>query len=72
MRSQPRTASGFSHVNFSLLNLRQNTLLELPLHLLTLVIRPRLTVESHQGTQVELWGLQELDLADVYLEWRSD
>jgi hypothetical protein len=51
----------------SLLNLLENTLLELPLNLLALVIRTRLAVQSHQGTKVELGGLEQLDLSDVDL-----
>lgn len=50
-----------------LLNLLKNTLLELPLNLLALVVRTRLAVESHQGSEVELGLLQQLDLADVDL-----
>ena len=49
------------------LDLIQDTLLELPLNLLTLVVRPRLAVESHEGAEVEPGLLQQLDLADVYL-----
>ena len=45
----------------SLLNLLENTLL------LALVIRTRLAVQSHQGTKVELGGLEQLDLSDVDL-----
>lgn len=43
-------------------------LLELPLHLLALVISGRLAVQGKQSAQVELGGLEELDLADVDLE----
>lgn len=53
------------------LNLLQNTLLELPLDLLSLVVRGRLAVQSHQATKVELGGLQQLNLADVDLENQS-
>jgi len=49
-------------------DLLQNTLLELPLNLLALVVSARLAVEGHQGTQVELGGLQQLNLADVDLK----
>lgn len=51
-----------------LLNLLQDTLLELPLNLLALVISARLAVQSHQGTKVELGGLEQLNLSDVDLE----
>lgn len=47
------------------LNVLQNTLLELSLDLLTLLVGARLAVESHQSTEVELGRLQQLDLADV-------
>jgi len=47
--------------------LLQHTLLELALHLLTLLVRGRLAVESHEGAEVELGLLEELDLADVDL-----
>lgn len=50
-----------------LLNLLQDALLELPLNLLSLLIGPRLAVQSHQSTEVELGCLEELDLADVDL-----
>jgi len=49
------------------LYLLENRLLELALHLLALVIGARLAVESHERTEVELGGLEELDLADVNL-----
>jgi hypothetical protein len=49
------------------LDLLQDTLLELPLNLLALVVRPRLAVESHEGAEVEPGLLQQLDLADVDL-----
>lgn len=49
------------------LDLVQDNLLELPLNLLALVVRPRLAMECHQGTQVEPRLLQQLDLADVNL-----
>lgn len=45
----------------------EDLLTELPLHLLTLLIRARLAVQGHQGTKVELGLLEELDLADVDL-----
>lgn len=50
------------------LDLLKNALLELPLDLLTLLVRRRLAVQVHQGTQVELGRLEELDLADVDLQ----
>lgn len=49
------------------LHLLKNTLLELPLNLLALLVRGRLAVESHQGAEVELGLLEQLDLADVNL-----
>lgn len=49
------------------LNSLKDRLLELPLNLLALVIGSRLAVEGKQSTQVELGGLEELDLADVDL-----
>ena len=52
----------------SLLNLLEDTLLELPLDLLALVIGSRLAVESHQSTKIELGCLQQLDLSDVNLK----
>ena len=51
----------------SLLNLLQDTLLELPLNLLALVVGTRLAVQSHQGTKVELGSLEQLNLSDVDL-----
>lgn len=47
--------------------LLQDTLLELPLDPLALLVGGGLAVERHEGTQVELGRLQELDLADVDL-----
>jgi hypothetical protein len=47
--------------------LLQHTLLELALHLLTLLVRGRFAVQSHQSTEVELGLLEQLDLADVDL-----
>ena len=49
------------------LNLLEHTLLELPLHLLTILVRRGLAVQVHESTQVELGRLEELDLADVDL-----
>ena len=49
------------------LHLLQNTLLELPLNLLALLVGGGLAVESHQGAEVELGLLEQLDLADVNL-----
>lgn len=49
------------------LDLLQNTLLELPLDLLSLIVRTRLAVQSHQSTKIELGCLEKLDLADVDL-----
>lgn len=45
----------------------QNSLLELTLHLLAGLVGVGLTVEVEEGTEVELWRLQEFDLADVDL-----
>lgn len=52
------------------LHLVKDTLLELPLNLLPLLVGDRLAVESHESTQVELGLLEKLDLADVNL-WES-
>lgn len=49
------------------LHLLKDTLLELTLNLLALLVRGRLAVESQEGAQVELGLLQQLDLADVNL-----
>lgn len=49
------------------LNSLEDLLLELPLNLLALVIGSRLAVQGKQSTQVELGGLEKLDLADVDL-----
>lgn len=49
------------------LHLLKDTLLELTLHLLALLVRSRLAVESQERAQVELGLLQQLDLADVNL-----
>ena len=48
-------------------NLLQDTLLELPLNPLALLIGRGLSVERHEGTKVELGRLQQLHLADVDL-----
>jgi hypothetical protein len=45
----------------------EDSLAELTLHLLALLIGSSLAVQSHQRTQIELRLLQELDLADVDL-----
>ena len=50
------------------LHLLQDTLLELTLHLLALLIRGRLAVEGEQSTELELGLLQQLNLADVDLK----
>lgn len=50
------------------LNSLQDLLLELTLHLLALVISCGLAVESQEGTQVELGGLEQLNLANVDLK----
>ena len=55
------------HVKTSRLDILEHTLLKLALDLLTLVVGPRLAVQSHEGTEVELGCLQQLDLADVDL-----
>lgn len=47
--------------------LLQDTLLELPLDPLALLVRGRLAVERHEGAEVELGRLEELHLADVDL-----
>lgn len=46
----------------------QHLLLELPLNLLTLLIRSFFTVEVEECTQVKLRCLQEFDFADVDLD----
>lgn len=45
----------------------KDRLAELPLNLLASIIGTGLAVESHQGTEIELGLLEELDLADVDL-----
>lgn len=50
------------------LNSLKDCLLELPLHLLALVVSCGLAVESQEGTQVKLGGLEQLNLANVDLE----
>lgn len=49
------------------LYLLKNALLELTLHLLALLVRGRLAVESQETAEIELGSLQQLDLADVDL-----
>lgn len=49
------------------LHFLKNTLLELPLDLLTRLVRGGLAVESQQGAELELGLLEQLDLADVNL-----
>ena len=49
------------------LHLFEYPLLEFPLYLLALLVCAGLAVEVHEGTEVELGLLQELDLADVNL-----
>ena len=49
------------------LYLLKNALLELTLHLLALLVRGRLAVESQESAEIELGSLQQLDLADVDL-----
>ena len=49
------------------LNSLEDRLLELPLHLLALVISRGLAVEGEESTQVELGRLEKLHLADVNL-----
>ena len=49
------------------LDLLENALLELPLHLLTLLVRRGLAVQVHEGTQIKFGGLEEFDLTDVDL-----
>ena len=53
------------------LNSLKDGLLELPLHLLALVVGSRLTVESEQSTEVKLGRLEQLNLANVNLEETS-
>lgn len=62
----PHSKSSF-YCNPLPLHLFQDTLLELPLHLLARLVRGRLAVEGEQAAQVELRLLQQLDLADVDL-----
>ena len=45
----------------------QDGLLELSLNLLSLLVGVGLAVEVKKGSEVELWCLEELDLADVNL-----
>lgn len=49
------------------LHVLKDTLLELPLNLLALLIRGRLAVQRQQVAEVELGCLEQLDLADVNL-----
>ncbi len=49
------------------LDLFENLFLELPLHLLALVVGRGFTVQSHEGPKIELRLLQQLDLSDVHL-----
>jgi hypothetical protein len=49
------------------LNALKDLLLEFPLNLVALVIGGRLAVKVQESAEVELGGLQELDLADVDL-----
>ena len=50
------------------LDLLENALLELPLYLLTILVRRGLAVQGHESAQVELGRLEELDLANVDLK----
>lgn len=52
-------------------NTLQDGLLEFPLHLVALVIGCGFSVQVQESTEVELGGLEELDLADVDLENKS-
>lgn len=54
------------------LNVLKDLLLELPLNLLALVVGGGLAVQSKESTEVELGGLEELDLTDVDLEERKN
>ena len=49
----------------------KNGLLELALDLVALLVGGGLAVESHEGAEVELGLLEELDLADVDLKHSS-
>lgn len=49
------------------LHILKDTLLELPLNLLALLVRGRLAVQRQQVAEVELGCLEQLDLADVNL-----
>lgn len=49
------------------LYLLEDTLLELPLNLLAVLVGGRLAVQRHQGTKVELGLLEQLNLADMHL-----
>lgn len=50
----------------------QDFVLETTGNLLTLFFTRGFTVQSHQGTQVELWLLQQLNLSDVdVLQWED-
>lgn len=55
-----------AHNSFSLY-LLEDALLEFTLDLLAVLVGGRLAVQRHQGTQVELGRLEQLDLADVHL-----
>lgn len=55
------------HHTCTSLNTLQDRLLELPLHLLSLLVRAGLAVEVKQGAKVELRCLEELDFPDVNL-----
>lgn len=53
-------------------NTLQDGLLEFPLHLVALVIGCRFTVQVQESTEVELGGLEELNLANVNVLQRVD
>lgn len=55
-----------AHNSFSLY-LLEDALLEFTLNLLAILVGGRLAVQRHQGTQVELGRLEQLNLADVHL-----
>lgn len=63
----PHSKSSFNCNPALPLHLFQDTLLELPLHLLARLVGSRLAVEGEQAAQVELGLLEQLNLTDVDL-----
>lgn len=51
----------------SCLNFLQDSLLELSLDLLALLIGSRFTMQCHEGSKIKLGGLEKFDLANVGL-----